>query len=304
MAIITSALLTALHTGYRRDYQQGFDAIRAQSMWREVAMEVPSITRSNTYGWLGEFPGFREWIGERVVKDIKASAYQIENKSFEMTVGVDRDDIQDDLMGTYSPMMRRMGEAAAVHADELLFPLIKTAHATLCYDGQNFFDTDHPVAANADGTGAVTSVSNVTAGAGTPWYVLASGGAIKPFIVQTRKAPEFVTKFDPRSSDHVFMNKEFLWGVDDRLNVGLGLWQLAHRSQAALNPDNVYAVVQAMMSLKGDGGRPLNVRPNILLVPPTLLGAANKTVMAQQGDSGASNTAYQLLQVRVAPWLA
>lgn len=304
MAVITSALLTALHTGYRRDYQAGFDQMRATSLWRRLAMEVPSAARSNTYGWLGEMPGFREWLGDRVIKDIKASGYQIQNKSFEMTVGVDRDDILDDMMGTYTPIMRKLGEEAAVHADNLLFPLIKAGHTTACYDGQFFFDTDHPVAANADGTGAVTSVSNVTAGAGTPWYVLDARTSIKPFIVQVRKEPEFVTKLDPRTSEHVFMSKEFVWGVDDRLNVGYGLWQLAHRSQAELTPDNVFAVVEAMMSMRGDGGKPLNIMPNILLVPPTLYGRAKKVVEAELTDGGASNVARGLLEVVATNWVS
>jgi phage major head subunit gpT-like protein len=295
MAMITSALLTALHTAYRADFQRGYDAMLGDAQWRQIAMDVPSSARSNTYGWLGAFPGFREWVGDRVVKSVKASAYQIANKSFEMTVGVDRDDIEDDTVAVYKPMMQRMGEEAARHPDSLLFPLIAAGETTTCYDGQYFFDADHPVYANADGTGAATSWSNVTAGGATPWYVLAAEGAIKPFIVQMRKPPQFVTKFDP-SSDRVFMNKEFLWGADDRLNVGYGLPHLARKAKVELTPDAVFAEVQAMMSLKGDGGLPLNIRPDTLLVPPSLMKAAKAAVEDERAANGATNTARGLLK--------
>ena len=61
-----------------------------------------------------------------------------------------------------------MGRASQVFPDELVFGLLKTGGSTLCYDGQFFFDTDHPVFPNVDGTGTAVLVSNVAAGAGDP----------------------------------------------------------------------------------------------------------------------------------------
>ena len=40
--------------------------------------------------------------------------------------------------------------------------------ARACYDGQNFFDTDHPVGEQ----GSQETVSNVQTGAGPAWYLL------------------------------------------------------------------------------------------------------------------------------------
>lgn len=53
------------------------------------------------------------------------------------------------------------------------------------------------------------------------WYVLCTTAEIKPLILQVRKEPEFVALDDPKS-DHVFKNKTFLYGVDDRFVVGYG----------------------------------------------------------------------------------
>jgi len=53
------------------------------------------------------------------------------------------------------------------------------------------------------------------------WYVLCTTAEVKPMILQMRKQPEFVSLDNPKS-DHVFKNKSFLYGVDDRFVVGYG----------------------------------------------------------------------------------
>ena len=75
-------------------------------------------------------------------------------------MGVTRTAIEDDQLGIYTPLFEEMGYGAATHPDELVFGLLKNGHTTNCFDGQSFFDTDHPVYAEVDGTGAVSLVSN------------------------------------------------------------------------------------------------------------------------------------------------
>lgn len=45
------------------------------------------------------------------------------------------------------PVAAGIGEAARTHPDDLLFDLMNNGHlsSAVCHDGQNFFDTDHPV---------------------------------------------------------------------------------------------------------------------------------------------------------------
>ncbi len=302
MAIITPALLSALNTGFKKDYQDAFEAMRAASVYQKIATVVPSATASNTYGWLGQFPAFREWVGDRVIKDMAAHGYAITNKSWEATVGVKRTDIEDDAVGVYRPLMAEMGRAAAAFPDELVFGLLKAGETTLCYDGQNFFDTDHPVYPNVDGTGTATLVSNLQAGTETPWYLLDASRALKPIIYQERKAPEFVAK--TRSDDEtVFMSNEYRYGVDLRANAGFGFWQMAFKSKAALTPENYAAARTAMMSLKADGGRPLGIRPTLLVVPPSLEAAARAIVGSQLTTGGATNPWYGTAEVIVTPHL-
>jgi phage major head subunit gpT-like protein len=306
MAIITAALLDALRTGFRREFQQAYDSAMAASFYDRVSTTVPSTNASETYGWLGDFPDLREWVGDRVVKDMKEQAYQIANKEWESTVGVKRPQIEDDNLGIYTPMVRSMGQSAARHPDKLIAQLIKSGATELCYDGQNFFDTDHPVYANHDGTGAATTVANLDAsgGASPYWYLLDVNHPLRPFIFQERKKPEFEAKTNPATSDIVFTSNEFQYGVYARHNVGFGLWQMAYASNATLDGTALDGAIRAMMEFKADGQRPLGIQPNLLVVPPALRAAANRTVKVMFEAGGGSNPNYEAVEVVVVPWLA
>ena len=110
-------------------------------------------------------------------------------------------------------------------------------------------------------------------GAGPAWFLLDTSRALKPLIYQERRPYRLVSKDRPED-DNVFNNKEFVYGVDGRSNAGFGLWQLAFGSKAELTPANYEAARAAMMAFKGDEGRPLNIRPDVLVAPPSLEGAA------------------------------
>ncbi|AZB57253.1 head protein [Cereibacter sphaeroides] len=302
MAIITAAILAALNTGVKKNFQDGYDQMRAAAFWDQVATLVPSSTASNTYGWLGDFPKLREWVGDRVVKDMKASGYSIENKLFEATLGVQRTQIEDDQYGHYAPIAKSMGQEAAQHPDRLVQAVIGAGDTALCFDGQNFFDTDHPVYVNEDGTGAVTTVANTVAGAGAPWFLLDCSKVLKPFIFQERTKPELEMKFDPSTSDTVFTKDLYQWGIRYRCNAGYGFWQLARRSQESLDAAAFEAGRTAMRSLKGDGGRPLGIVPNILLVPPALESAADAIVNVRTLPGGGDNPNFGKAKVIVMDW--
>jgi len=75
-------------------------------------MKVASASRDETYGWLGQFPQLREWIGARHVHSLKAHSFTITNRKFESTVSVKRDDISDDKLGLFKPAFSEMGHRA------------------------------------------------------------------------------------------------------------------------------------------------------------------------------------------------
>lgn len=302
--MVTAASLTALQVGFKKNFQDAFTATRPDADFTRVATVINSTSKSETYGWLGKFPKMREWVGDRVIKDMEAKGYTITNKDFEATVGVDRNDIEDDNLGVYGPLMQEMAVSAAQQPDDLTFGLMAQGTTETCYDGQYFFDTDHP---SFDENGGAITVANVDASgaAGNPWwYLLDVTRPLKPMVYQERKKPQFVSKTDPQNSDHVFMKKEFLYGVDARCNVGFGLWQMAYASNAALDGDSLDAAIEKMRGLRDSNGRPLGIKPSLLVVGPKLRSAANKTVKVMLGEGGASNANYEAVEVLDTPWVA
>lgn len=296
--IINSGTLAALYRAFNTAFQKGFTGM--PPMWNKVASLVPSGTGTEDYGWLGQVPGMREWLGDRQIQNLALHSYSIKNKDFESTVGVKRPHIEDDQLGIYSPMFEMMGQNASEHPDTLVFALLAAGFDTKCYDNQYFFDTDHPVI-QADKS--VASVSNVQAGAGAPWFLLDTRRPLKPVIYQERKKPTFVS-MDKETDANVFNRNEYVYGVDSRCNVGFGFWQMAFGSKADLDTANFEAAYDAMGAFKGDHGKQLGIRPNLLVVGPSNASAARKIVEAQLVNGGDSNTNFKRVELLECPWLA
>ena len=284
--LLTSGNLAGLTTGFTTAFNKGI--ANAPTHWAEVAMKVPSQTRENSYAWLGDMPGIREWIGDRVVHELTVDGYKVVNRPFEETVSVKRTDIEDDMYGVYGPLFEKLGFDAARHPDKLVFGLMAKGFATKAYDGQYFFDTDHPV---RTGVGdEVVSVSNMQAGVGAPWYLLDCRQPIRPLIYQERLPFEF-TSLDQNTDRDVFFKDLYVYGSRGRSNAGFGLWQLAFASQDTLTADNYELARQAMLNFTNDAGEALGVMPTHLVVPPQLEGAGRRILKALNADGGTNEWA-------------
>jgi phage major head subunit gpT-like protein len=293
---ITPSAIAAINKGFSLRFQEAF--AKANPRYREFVTEVPSTGKSELHGFIDKLPRMREWLGERQLANLVAREFEIANKHLELSFEVDRDDIDDDRLGVYNPKLEMLAEQAAKYPDDLLVALMQNATG-LCYDGQYFFDDDHPVnmddaalgtqsnklalalsatnyataraamgvlkgsddrpmgvrpthlvvppqlegtartILNADtiATGetniwkgsAQLVVWDELAGEATTWYLMDHSRALKPFIFQNRKAPEFNYLTDP-NAENVFMKKKFVYGVDARGNAGYGPWFLALKS--------------------------------------------------------------------------
>ncbi len=290
--------LDLVYKGFKTVFTEAY--MEAPKDADQVAMTVSSAAREETYAWLGNFPNMREWVGQRQVQALTASSFTIKNRLFENTVSVKRIDIADDKVGIYKPFFSEMGQATRRHKEELIFGLLKAGFSTACYDGQFFFDTDHPV---KDKDGNVTTVANTDGGSGAAWFLLDVSRAMKPIIWQEREPYEFQS-ITEGASPHVFMNDEFIYGVKARLNVGYGLWQLAWGSKQALDATNYAAARAAMQSFRGEGGKLLGVKPTLLIVPPALESAGLKLVNSEYGTGGVTNEWKGTARLIVTPEIA
>lgn len=230
--LVNKANLAIVFVNLKTIFNNAFSAAPAQ--WNETAMLVPSGSSQNDYNWLSAFPRMKKWVGEKAIKSLEAFRYSIVNNDWEATVEVDRNHIEDDQLGIYAPQAQMAGFSAKQLADEIVADLKNNAFASLCYDNQYFYDTDHPVAG--------ASVSN-------------------------------------------------------KLTVALSA-----ASQAAAAASYGAARI-AIMSFKDDEGRPLNLIPNVLEVPPALEATANLLVMSDKLADDTPNPYKGTARVLVNPRL-
>ncbi|WP_319519641.1 Mu-like prophage major head subunit gpT family protein [uncultured Martelella sp.] len=295
---INASTLRSIYTGLSTAFNARFSS--TPTRYGLVAMEVNSTTAQNEYPRLDELPGIREWIGERHVVRLGAQTYTIKNRKFEETVGILRDQIEDDQIGVFVPVAGQIGQHAAEFPDQLCWPMFASGETALCYDGQYFFDTDHP---GWNEQGNEISVSNFTNGAGPAWYLVDDTQVVKPLVYQKRKSFNLVS-FQDEKDPNVFMNDEFIWGTAGRCNAGFGMWQTAHKSKAALTPENFSAARVAMQTIRKRNGSVISLRPAKLIVPPALEGTARAILEAERNDAGATNIWRNTAQVEVVPYLA
>lgn len=296
--LVNKANLDLAFRGFKAAFADGFTAMAAASQWRDVAMEVPSATSEELYGWLKDIPGLRKWVGDRVVHNLSAGNYTLRNEDFEDTVAIDTNSLNDDRVGLYGPRMRIMGDAYARFEDTQVFSTLAAGFAAACWDGQYFFDTDHPV---LDATGAMVSVANTDGGSGTAWYLLALDSPLKPLINQVRQRGAF----EQLTPDEVVKrDRKIEYGVHHRAAFGYGFWQCAWGSKQTLDATHYETALAALQAFKRDYGQPYGFNRFALLVPPSLRSAATKLVKLDRTDAGAGNPNFETAELRVIPWLA
>lgn len=272
MPQITLPFLTSLYQGVQTSFNQYLSA--APGFYQQMCMMVDSRSREEVYPRLDNLPGIREWIGDRVVNNLSASSYAVKNKKFEETLGIDRDDIEDDSFALFNIAIQQLGVNAAEFPDVLVARLINNGGSAICSDGQYFFDTDHP---SYDATGAAVSASNYQSGSGPAWYLLDLSRPLKPFLFQKRVAFDLVAR-QSLQDPTVFEKDRFVWGTRGRCNAGYGLWQLAFKSKADPTKDNIAAAVAAMRSRFKPDGTPINIKPTHFMVPVSLEGRGRAVV--------------------------
>lgn len=98
---------------------------------------------SETYPFLGQNSGMREWIGGRQAKSLSGNSLQIVNKHYENTLEIAIRDMRRDKTGQIEARVNEFVDKSLSHWASLLSTLILNGTSTTCYDGQYFFDTDH-----------------------------------------------------------------------------------------------------------------------------------------------------------------
>jgi len=143
MGQISPALLQSTFYGFNTVFK---DAYTASPTYCDAFTQTrPSKGKQEFYAFLAKLPKFRKWVGERVWHNLTAYVQSVENVDWEDGVEVDRNDIEDDQLGIYSDSIRLLAEQAKQLWDDRVVAKLQAGTTTVVFDGQYFFDVDHPV---------------------------------------------------------------------------------------------------------------------------------------------------------------
>lgn len=139
---ITTSVLEALNTSVRATFMRSYEG--GEEVWHpRVCSMVPSGTASNTYPFSVDPGQLREWeSGERLIQSLQLGSYQVFNKRYEKTVGINKDTLEDDQTGALMMQTREVGRKFRQHPDEMIAAII--ASNPLGLDGVALFSASHP----------------------------------------------------------------------------------------------------------------------------------------------------------------
>lgn len=204
----TPDTITALHKGFSFLFEKGYNADKIPILWQDKAerVDTPGI-EFNVYGWLAEMPMFRKWVGPRMVKRLAARAHQIRNEKYEFGYTISRDDIKYDRFGIYNGHASKAGIAARLWLDQMLTTVQLAGNSVKCFDGQFFYDTDHPE--DPENSSSATFANKFTARLPTPAniaYVYDQMAQIKDANGENLMAPPDTIEFGPGLRDQVLQS--------------------------------------------------------------------------------------------------
>lgn len=298
MAFTQAQIVEILTVGSNAAFVEGLNTVTPQ--WDKIATKVTSSGSSELYGWLKDLPGVEEWVGDRMLKELGSHGYQIPNKTFEASVKIRREDLDDDKIGKYSVLARAWGRQTQLFPDKESYGLLAAGFSTLCYDGQNYFDTDHPLETTPASTFS-NVVGNPATDTGAPWFLLDNTQILMPVIFQERRP--FALDFIGATSEYAWFNNFVAQGVDGRHGYGFSFPQIAIGSKAALSETNFEAGKQLLAGMKKTDGTPLGTMATTLVVGPSNEAAARKIVTREFLDNGQSNIYYNNVEIVVSRYL-
>lgn len=132
-----------------RDFYRRLDDTANVGWWRKIGWIQRSDQEAETYAFLGQAPGMREWTNERMLATLRENKITIPNRRFEASIRVPLDDLRRDKTDQHRARARDLAVRAGwQHWHKLLTPLIvegdQVTYGT-SYDGAKFFDTAHSI---------------------------------------------------------------------------------------------------------------------------------------------------------------
>jgi phage major head subunit gpT-like protein len=155
--IINGASLESLRVGFQSTFQNAFDQVLPE--WERFTQRMTTTNDSESFNWLEGMPSVKQWVDDAQFESFAAKAWEVTHRKWQAGIVVKREDIVDDKLGNVRPRIADLGNVVRRHPGVLLFQRLKAGDASVCFDGEYFFDTDHPNGQSNKMTGTLTSTT-------------------------------------------------------------------------------------------------------------------------------------------------
>ena len=151
--IVRTDIPNLLRAGMKREFFKVYDG-KILPEFQRIAMITDSDGDLETYPWLGGIAQMREWKDERIPKNLLEHHFEVVNKTFEGSIAVDRDEIDDEKYGQTKIKIGQLADEAKRFMGSLIFTLVNQGNLSTgtgvfngvninCYDGNPYFSALH-----------------------------------------------------------------------------------------------------------------------------------------------------------------
>ena len=141
--LLTQANIEALNKGFSKVYRTGYDS--SPNWCDQITTTIPSTHGSEVHGWMARILKMRKWDGPRLIQNLNTHTYTLINQTYENTVGVSVNEIEDDSLGVYDPLFSELGRQSAKWKDQRMKEALQNGTTELCFDGLSFFNANHTI---------------------------------------------------------------------------------------------------------------------------------------------------------------
>lgn len=180
------ALFQTYNAAFTLGMQSAGNRLTAEDlMIEDIAMMGGGSGAATVHAWLCQIGSMREWVGDRVLANIKSGKLTVVNRDFEKTITIRRNDIKDDQVGLYTPLIQAMG----VNAGGLWLKLgaLALLQNGLWADGKAFFVADRKYGAQ--------TINNYTTDALTAATFKTAKTAMESFVLDGDEPGEVVPRY-------------------------------------------------------------------------------------------------------------
>ena len=148
--LVTKPAIQALMTTFSTLYRSAYDETPEWS--DDIVTTLTSNTKTQTYGWMTRILKMRRWVGPRRLQNLNTQVYTLSNETYENTIGIDVNDIEDDNLGVYSPIFSEVGRTSRKWKDQVVKELLQAGETSKAvgFDGKPLFATDHDINPDED----------------------------------------------------------------------------------------------------------------------------------------------------------